>query len=288
MAVDDGDTTFTVGGLTEAINQQLRAGFGRGVWVAGEVSGLRASGAHVYFSLVEEIDGAKATLAVSLFANVKRTVMPKLAANRVELTDGTKVRIRGSLDVYAPSGRLSLKVSDIDPQFTLGDITAARDAVLARLSAEDLIERNGRLPMPIMPLRIGVVTSIGSAAWHDFRDEIERYGHYSLAAESMYDHPFQWGSKRTGPDLARVGGKYSDEWHRTHLIAPRSLVPESVMPGYPFLATKPLRYDDIAAHLKANRAVGVPYDEAMIAAAVGDVEAQVAPDTKEADALKKP
>ena len=176
VAVVDGDTTFTVGGLTEAINQQLRQGFGRGVWVAGEVSGLRASGAHVYFSLVEEIDGAKATLAVSLFANVKRTVMPKLAANRVELADGTKVRIRGTLDVYAPSGRLSLKVSDIDPQFTLGDITAARDAVLARLSAEDLIGRNGRLPMPVMPLRIGVVTSIGSAAWHDFRDEIARSG----------------------------------------------------------------------------------------------------------------
>lgn len=119
------------------------------------------------------------------------------------------------------------------------------------------------------------------------RDEIERYGHYSLAAESMYDHPFQWGSKRTGPDLARVGGKYSDEWHRTHLIAPRSLVPESVMPGYPFLATKPLRYDDIAGHLKANRAVGVPYDDAMIAAARDDVEAQVAPDSKEAEALRK-
>lgn len=119
------------------------------------------------------------------------------------------------------------------------------------------------------------------------RDEIERYGHYSLAAESMYDHPFQWGSKRTGPDLARVGGKYSDEWHRTHLIAPRSLVPESVMPGYPFLATKPLRYDDIAGHLKANRAVGVPYDETMIAAARDDVEAQIAPESKEADALKK-
>lgn len=176
VSVGDGDQTFTVGGLTEAINQQLRAGFGRGVWVAGEVSGLRVSGAHTYFSLVEEIDGAKATLAVSLFANVKRTVMPKLAANRVELTDGTKVRIRGTLDVYAPSGRLSLKVSDIDPQFTLGDITAARDAVMARLAADDLLDRNARVPVPVMPLRVGVVTSIGSAAWHDFRDEIVRSG----------------------------------------------------------------------------------------------------------------
>lgn len=172
----DGDATYTVGGLTDAINRRLREGFGHGVWVAGEVSGLRASGAHLYFSLVEDIDGSKATLNVSLFANVKRAVMPKLAANRVELADGTKVRIRGTLDVYAPSGRLSLKVSDIDPQFTLGDITAARDAVLARLSAEGLMTRNATIPMPVMPLRIGVVTSVGSAAWHDFRDEIARSG----------------------------------------------------------------------------------------------------------------
>lgn len=110
-----------------------------------------------------------------------------------------------------------------------------------------------------------------------FRDEVERYGHYSLAAESMYDHPFQWGSKRTGPDLARVGGKYSDEWHKTHMIDPRSLVPESVMPGYPFLMT-PLRTDDIADHLKANAMVGVPYDDAMIKAAATDLQAQVDPD----------
>src|ERR687898_441564 len=84
-----------------------------------------------------------------------------------------------------------------------------------------------------------------------FRDEVERYGHYSLAAESMYDHPFQWGSKRTGPDLARVGGKYSDDWHVAHLVDPRSLVPESVMPGYPFLAEKPLVFD-AAADLRAQ------------------------------------
>ena len=118
-----------------------------------------------------------------------------------------------------------------------------------------------------------------------FRDEIERYGHYSLAAESMYDHPFQWGSKRTGPDLARVGGKYSDEWHVTHMIDPRALVPESVMPGYPFLAETPLRTDDIADHLKANRMVGVPYSDDMIAKAADDLAAQVDPDDDGAEAL---
>jgi cytochrome c oxidase cbb3-type subunit II len=107
-----------------------------------------------------------------------------------------------------------------------------------------------------------------------FKDEVERYGHYSLAAESMYDHPFQWGSKRTGPDLARVGGKYSSDWHAAHLINPRSLVPESIMPGYPFLASRALRFDDIAAHLKTLRQVGVPYTDDQIAAALQDVRLQ--------------
>ena len=119
------------------------------------------------------------------------------------------------------------------------------------------------------------------------RDEMERYGHYSLAAESMYDHPFQWGSKRTGPDLARVGGRYSDQWHVEHLKDPRSVVPESVMPGYPFLARTPLTYEDIAAHLKANSEVGVPYTAEMIANAKADVEAQVNPDSDGAEALLK-
>src|SRR5690606_31832067 len=97
-----------------------------------------------------------------------------------------------------------------------------------------------------------------------FRDEVERYGHYSLAAESMYDHPFQWGSKRTGPDMARVGGKYSAEWHVAHMIEPQAAVPESIMPPYRFLIEKELRHDDIADHLRANRAVGVPYTDEMI------------------------
>ena len=115
------------------------------------------------------------------------------------------------------------------------------------------------------------------------RDEVERYGHYSLAAESMYDHPFQWGSKRTGPDLARVGGRYSDEWHVAHMIKPRTVVPESIMPGYPFLARTTLRTDDIADHLRANRAVGVPYSDAMIASAAADLVLQA---TNEPDGLE--
>jgi cytochrome c oxidase cbb3-type subunit II len=109
------------------------------------------------------------------------------------------------------------------------------------------------------------------------RDEVERYGHYSLAAESMYDHPFQWGSKRTGPDLARVGGKYSDAWHKDHLTDPRSLVPESVMPPYRFLAEKDLDYRDIAQKLKAMQRVGVPYSADEIANAKKDLEDQADP-----------
>lgn len=119
------------------------------------------------------------------------------------------------------------------------------------------------------------------------RDEVERYGHYSLAAESMYDHPFQWGSERTGPDLARVGGKYSDEWQRAHLADPRSVVPESVMPPYRFLALTPLDYRDIEAQLRTNKAVGVPYTEEEIANAKRDLEAQANPDDDGVDTLKK-
>ena len=107
-----------------------------------------------------------------------------------------------------------------------------------------------------------------------FRDEVERYGHYSLAAESMYDHPFQWGSKRTGPDLARVGGRYSDAWHVQHLIDPRSVVPESIMPTYAFLHDRAVEPELIAADLATNRAVGVPYTDEMVENARRDLLAQ--------------
>jgi cytochrome c oxidase cbb3-type subunit II len=110
------------------------------------------------------------------------------------------------------------------------------------------------------------------------RDEVERYGHYSLAAESMYDHPFLWGSKRTGPDIARVGGKYSDEWQRQHLMDPRSLVPESIMPPYAFLAGRPLDTTTLQDDMKALKIEGVPYTDEMIASAVPDAAAQADPE----------
>src|SRR5690606_7810625 len=110
-----------------------------------------------------------------------------------------------------------------------------------------------------------------------FRDEVERYGHYSLAAESMYDHPFQWGSKRTGPDLARVGDRYSNDWHVAHLIDPQSVVPESVMPSYGFLQTTALEVNDFSTQLVANLRVGVPYTEEMIANANADIRVQADP-----------
>jgi cytochrome c oxidase cbb3-type subunit 2 len=119
------------------------------------------------------------------------------------------------------------------------------------------------------------------------RDEVERYGHYSLAAESMYDRPFQWGSKRTGPDLARIGGKYSDEWHRDHLKSPRSVVPGSVMPDYTWLAQTDLDFARIAHDLKAQTVLGVPYTAEMITNAAADVVTQTTTDSPEAVDLAK-
>jgi len=119
------------------------------------------------------------------------------------------------------------------------------------------------------------------------RDEVERYGHYSLATESQYDHPFQWGSKRNGPDLARVGGKYSDDWHRVHLNDPRAVVPGSIMPSYPWLLTTDLDYSHIAQDMKVQALLGVPYSGEMIDKAVADLRAQAANDAPDAAALAK-
>jgi cytochrome c oxidase cbb3-type subunit 2 len=110
------------------------------------------------------------------------------------------------------------------------------------------------------------------------RDEVERYGHYSLAAESMYDHPFQWGSKRTGPDVARVGGRYSDAWHVDHLSDPQSVVPESIMPKYAFLSDTRIDADHVQELLKTHRFVGVPYTDEQIEQAASDFKVQADPD----------
>jgi cytochrome c oxidase cbb3-type subunit 2 len=114
------------------------------------------------------------------------------------------------------------------------------------------------------------------------RDEVERYGHYSLAAESMYDYPFQWGSKRTGPDLARVGSKYSDQWHVRHLINPRDVVPESIMPGYKFLVERDAQISNIADDMIVLRKLGVPYSDEMIQNATSDAVLQASSDRESA------
>jgi cytochrome c oxidase cbb3-type subunit II len=120
-----------------------------------------------------------------------------------------------------------------------------------------------------------------------FRDEVERYGHYSLAAESMYDHPFQWGSKRTGPDLARVGKRYSDEWHVQHLTDPRAVVPESIMPPYAFLAQHDLDQGDMSAEMTALYRVGVPYTKTDIGRANEDLKTQADPNADASDLIKR-
>lgn len=119
------------------------------------------------------------------------------------------------------------------------------------------------------------------------RDEVERYGHYSLAAESMYDHPFQWGSKRTGPDLARVGGRYSDDWHLVHLIDPQSVVPESIMPSYAFLMEASLDGERIGDLMATHRFVGVPYSDEQIDNAYQDFRVQADPDADWDDMLER-
>jgi cytochrome c oxidase cbb3-type subunit 2 len=121
-------------------------------------------------------------------------------------------------------------------------------------------------------------SSCHSQQIRSLRDEVERYGHYSLAAESMYDHPFLWGSKRTGPDLARIGGKYSDEWHVAHLVNPRAVVPESIMPTYSFLAHEGIDAKHMNDHLATLRTVGVPYSDEMVKNAYNDAMAQAHPE----------
>ncbi|MET7014718.1 cytochrome-c oxidase, cbb3-type subunit II [Uliginosibacterium flavum] len=151
---------------------------------------------------------------------------------------------------------------EIVPLFFQKSTTVAVEGVMpydpARLLGRDIYIREGCYNCHSQMIR-------------PFRAETERYGHYSVAGEFVYDHPFQWGSKRTGPDLARVGGRYSDVWHRTHMLNPRDVVPESNMPAFAWL-DRPAQVDDVQARMKALRMVGVPYTDAEIAAAPEQVK----------------
>lgn len=150
-------------------------------------------------------------------------------------------------------------------QNTIEDVAGMRPYSPLELAGRDIYVREGCYVCHSQMIR-------------PMRDEVERYGHYSLAAESQYDHPFQWGSKRTGPDLARVGGRYSDSWHVDHLSNPQSVVPESVMPKYAFLANTLLDGAYIQDEMKVHRLVGVPYTDDMIANAKADFAVQIDPD----------
>lgn len=185
------DPTYGVRELADAVNQVLRRGFREGAWVRGEVEGLRtAPTGHVYFNLTERDDDAPggartATLAVTLFAGTAARLRPVLARNRLRLGNGLNVRIHGNLDLYAASGKLSLVMDGLDASFTVGRLAADRDQLLRRLVAEGLLDRQSRLPFPVAPLRLGVVTSRGSAAWHDVMHELEvsRIGFTVLASD---------------------------------------------------------------------------------------------------------
>lgn len=170
------EPTFSVLELVEVINGVLERTFGGGVWVRGEIDRVVDRGPHTYFSLVEDGDRGRAALDVQLFAPAKKRIRPVLEQHRLELTAGTEVRIFGRPDVYAPSGRLGFKMADIDPRFTLGGLAAERDRVVRRLVAEGLYDANRRCELALLPLRIGIVTSVGTAAWHDLRDELDRSG----------------------------------------------------------------------------------------------------------------
>ena len=175
---DGGDPTFSVKELTDVVNGMFRRAFTDGVWVRGEIEGMTSNrNGHVYFTISERSAEGQASLSVACFANTwMRTVRPALNKHRLRLENGLVVRIHGQMNLYAPSGKLSLVMDGLDARFTLGQLAADRDQLIRKLLSEGLLDRNGRRSVPKVPLRIGVVTSVGSAAWHDFTHELETSG----------------------------------------------------------------------------------------------------------------
>lgn len=168
--------TYTVVELADRLNNALALTFRAGVWVTGEITGLNERNGHYYFRLVANDAGRRATIDASLFAPARERLAPLFERHGFQLADGMQVRVFGRVDFYAPSGRIGVKVTDIDPRHTLGELAMRRDAVVARLVAAGLYDANRSRPLAPVPLRVGVVTSVDSAAWADFRHEIERSG----------------------------------------------------------------------------------------------------------------
>ena len=211
LDVDDGGLpTLTVRELAEAINGALRRGFYDGVWVRGEVQGLNERNGHVYFSLADDGDGGKATISVSLFANVRFKLRPLLQRHRLRLADGMKVRIHGFPDFFAPTGRLSLKMAGIDPRYTLGELALQREDLARQLVAEGLYDAQARLALPALPLRVGLVTSVGSAAWHDVTDELARsgFGFRVLACDARVQG--EWAAEMVASAIEMLGSQPLD------------------------------------------------------------------------------
>jgi len=186
------DPTFAVSELNAEIARALRRAFGDEVWVRGEIRNFKRSPAgHVYFSLVEATDEGEASLQVTLFNRARMVIEGQLSRHRMSLGDGIEVRIRGQVDFYAPRGQVSLRMSGIDPTYTLGRMAADRDALLARLVLDGLVDRNKQRPLSLAPMRVGLVTSAGSAAFHDFVHELHGsgFGWQVVLADSRVQGP---------------------------------------------------------------------------------------------------
>lgn len=172
----NGAPAFTVGQFSDILNRVLRASFDEGVWIEGEIEGLKRPNPHVYFSLIENIDGKKAQVNINLFVRELKNVQAKMRQQGIELKDGLKVRLYGRPDYFGPFGKLSIIVSDIDTQFTVGDIAAQREALLQALIEKGVDKPNKRLAVPVVPLRLGVISSSQAAGWADAQQTLLESG----------------------------------------------------------------------------------------------------------------
>lgn len=172
----NGIPSFSVGQFTEVLNHVLKASFDEGVWVEGEIQGLRKPNPHAYFTLIENVDGVKAQLNINLFAGPLRNVQAKLRQQGIELKDGLKVRLFGRVEYYGPFGKLNLIASDVDTQFSAGDVAAKREELLRQLMEKGVDKINKRIPVPLVPLRLGIISSSQAAGWADAQQHLTQSG----------------------------------------------------------------------------------------------------------------